>query len=113
MEQMPPQVDLEELERALAAGAQLLDVREPDEYVEVRVPQATLIPLASVPDDLDRIIGLAKSERLYVICAAGGRSNRAAAYLRTAGVDAVNVVGGTNAWHQAGKPVESGTAGTS
>jgi rhodanese-related sulfurtransferase len=110
MNQMPPQVDLDELEAALQSGHPLLDVREPDEFAEARVPQARLIPLMQVPDEVDSIAEFAGTGPLYVICAAGGRSNRAAAFLRAQGVDAINVMGGTNAWLQAGKPVNTGTA---
>jgi rhodanese-related sulfurtransferase len=123
MNQMPPQVDLDELEVALQSGHPLLDVREPDEFAEARVPQARLIPLMQVPDQVGSIAELSGTGPLYVICAAGGRSNRAAAFLRAQGIDAVNVMGGTNAWLQAGKPFdtgplhasepESGTAGPS
>jgi rhodanese-related sulfurtransferase len=111
MDQMPPQIDLDGLHVALEAGAPLLDVREEDEYAEARVASAVLVPLATVPDQLDAIRSLAGTQTLYVICAAGGRSNRAAAFLRGQGIDAVNVAGGTNAWLQSGRHVESGTAG--
>jgi rhodanese-related sulfurtransferase len=106
MNQMPPQVDLDELQAALESGNPLLDVREPDEFGLCRVPQAQLVPLATVPDNLPFIQSMAGKETLYVICASGGRSNRAAAFLRANGIDAVNVMGGTNAWHQSGLPVE-------
>ncbi len=110
MNQMPPQVDIDALMAALDGGARLIDVREPDEYAEFRVAQAQLIPLMSVPDQLDAIVEFAGAEPLYVICAAGGRSNRAAAFLRTHGIDAINVVGGSNEWLQRGLPVVSGSA---
>ncbi len=108
MNQMPPQVDLDELTVALQSGKPLLDVREADEFGSVRVPQAQLVPLASVPENLSIIEAMSGGGTLYVICASGGRSNRAAAFLRANGIDAVNVMGGTNAWHQLGLPVESG-----
>ncbi len=107
MNQMPPQVDLDELNAALQAGHPLLDVREPDEFAAVRVPQAQLVPLMAVPANVDDIRTLAGSGPLYVICAAGARSNRAAAFLREQGIDAINVMGGTNAWYQLGMPVDS------
>jgi rhodanese-related sulfurtransferase len=105
MDQMPPQVDLDDLHAALEAGFPLLDVREPDEFAAVRVPQAKLVPLMAVPEQLEAIQDMAQAGTLYVICASGGRSNRAAAFLRANGIDAVNVVGGTNAWHHMGMPV--------
>jgi rhodanese-related sulfurtransferase len=107
MDQMPPQVDLDELDTALQAGHPLLDVREPDEFAAVRVPQAKLVPLMTVPDELETIRHMAASGPLYVICASGGRSNRAAAFLRGHGIDAINVMGGTNAWYQLGRPVSA------
>ncbi|HLT68969.1 MAG TPA: rhodanese-like domain-containing protein [Acidimicrobiales bacterium] len=46
---------------------------------------------------------------VYVICAAGARSRRAAEVMRARGVDAVNVAGGTNAWIDAGFEVARGS----
>jgi rhodanese-related sulfurtransferase len=112
MDQMPPQVDLDELNTALKAGHPLLDVRELDEFSAVRVPQAQLVPLMSVPDQLECIRELAGAGPLYVICASGGRSNRAAAFLRGHGIEAVNVMGGTNAWYQLGNPVDTSAVDT-
>jgi rhodanese-related sulfurtransferase len=111
MDQMPPQVDLDELNMALQQGSPLLDVREPDEFAAVRVPQAKLVPLMTVPDNLEEIRSMAGDGPLYVICAAGGRSNRAAGFLRGQGIDAINVMGGTNAWYQLGMPVISDDSG--
>ncbi len=108
MNQMPPQADIDALVVALEAGARLIDVREPDEYAEFRVAQARLIPLMTVPDEVGTIADFAGAEPLYVICAAGGRSNRAAAFLRDHGIDAINVIGGSNEWLQRGLPVAAG-----
>jgi rhodanese-related sulfurtransferase len=43
-----------------------------------------------------------------VICKVGGRSRKAAEFLRARGIDAVNVAGGTLAWIEAGEPVVTG-----
>jgi rhodanese-related sulfurtransferase len=100
-----PEIDVGELARAREAGAPLIDVREPDEYSEAHVPGATLVPLATVPEQL----GLVPTEgTVYVICAVGGRSRRAAEFYRTRGIDAVNVAGGTRAWIEAGHAVSVG-----
>ena len=100
-----PEVDVDELQDRLAGGAVLLDVREPDEVDEVRVPGGIRIPLQSVPERMDE---LPSDGTLYVICALGGRSRAAAEFLLTNGIDAVNVAGGTNAWVAADFPTESG-----
>lgn len=105
---MPPQVDVDALVVALQGGAPLIDVREPNEYDEFHVPEAHLVPLMTVPDSVDEIRAIAAGVPLYVICAAGGRSNRAAAFLRQHGVDAINVMGGSNEWLQRGLPTVAG-----
>jgi len=104
-EEQVPEVDVDELASRLAEGAPLLDVREPHEVEEVRVPGGLRIPLQSVPDRLDAIPA---AGILYVICAVGGRSRAAAEFLRNQGIDAVNVAGGTNAWVAADFDTESG-----
>ena len=101
-----PEIDVNELEARRAEGAVLFDVREPDEYEDAHVPGAVLVPLATVPEKLD---DFPTEGPVYVICAVGGRSRRAAEYLRRTGVDAVNVAGGTKAWLAAGKPHSRGT----
>lgn len=100
-----PEVDIAEAARRRDGGTFVVDVREPDEYVDGHVPGAPLIPLATVPD---RIGDLPRDEQILVICKSGGRSHRAAEFLRAQGFDAVNVAGGTMAWIEAGHPVETG-----
>ena len=100
-----PEIDIPALADLHASGPMLIDVREPDEYTEAHVPGATLIPLATVPEHLDQV---PRDGTVYVICAVGGRSRRAAEYYRTQGIDAVNVAGGTMAWMEAGQPTSSG-----
>jgi rhodanese-related sulfurtransferase len=101
-----PEIDVESLERFLAAGAPLIDVRQPDEYAEVHVPGAVLIPLAQVPERVDEV---PRDAPVYVICRSGNRSRTASAFLIEQGIDATNVAGGTLAWLQAGKPAATGT----
>lgn len=98
------EVTVDDLARALADGARLIDVREPHEYEEAHVPGAQLVPLATVPDNVDLFRGDGPT---YVICAAGGRSMRAAEFVAAQGVEAVNVAGGTKAWIASGRDVES------
>jgi rhodanese-related sulfurtransferase len=101
-----PEVDVAELAPLHAAGVTLIDVREPDEYDEAHVPGAQLIPLATVPDRLAEVA--AHEGTVYVICAKGGRSYRAAEFYRANGIDAVNVAGGTGAWIEAGESTTTG-----
>lgn len=105
-----PEIDIDELDRRRAAGAAIFDVREPDEHEEVRIPGAVLVPLATVPDSVGQFRDAAAGSAVCVVCAVGGRSAQAVGFLRACGVDAVNVAGGTKAWHQSGRPVETGPA---
>jgi rhodanese-related sulfurtransferase len=100
-----PEIEVDELERHMAGGAPVFDVRETDEWETAHIDGATLVPLSTVPES----VGDFPSDRtVYVICAKGGRSARAVEFLRAEGVDAVNVAGGMGAWHQSGKPSSSG-----
>jgi rhodanese-related sulfurtransferase len=99
------EIDVEQLADRLATGARLIDVREPDEYVDGHVPGAVLVPLATVPDHLDAFAG---DGPVYVICRTGGRSMRAAEFVAQQGIDAVNVAGGTMAWIASGRDTVGG-----
>jgi rhodanese-related sulfurtransferase len=101
-----PEIDVAALADRRAAGAPVIDVREPDEYDEVHVPGARLIPLGEVADRAGEV---PSDETVYVICKSGARSRRAAEHLRAAGYDAVNVAGGTMAWVEAGHEVATGS----
>ena len=103
-----PQVGFEELARALEAGSPLVDVRMPDEYEEMHVAGAVLIPLPELAQRADEV---PKGERVYVICASGGRSLAAAEALNNAGWDTVSVAGGTKGWAAEGRPVLTGPEG--
>lgn len=100
-----PQIDVGQLAEARAAGAFVLDVRQPDEYEQAHVPGAVLIPLAEVPD---RVAEVPATGPVYVICRSGARSQRAAEHLRALHLDARNISGGTLAWIEAGHAVVSG-----
>lgn len=73
--------------------------------------QAVHIPMGDVPSRLGEVDAQAT---VYVMCHAGGRSQRVAQYLARNGYRAVNVSGGMLAWSAAGRPVvtDGGGAGT-
>jgi rhodanese-related sulfurtransferase len=100
----PSEATPNEAEAALASGgAVLLDVREPWEYEQKHIPGSVLIPLAELPQRLRELPG---DRDIYVHCRIGGRSARAVEFLRDAGWPrSVNVLGGIEAWEEAGLPV--------
>lgn len=75
----------------------LLDVRQPREYEESRIPGATLIPL---PQLSDRLQELNTEKPVLTYCAIGGRSRAAAQLLAGQGFKEVyNLKGGIKAWN--------------
>lgn len=85
-------------------GAVLIDVREQWEHDELRIPGGTLMPLGEIPGRVDEVPA---GRPVYLYCRNGGRSGRAAEYLRDHGRPlAFNVAGGIEAWTEAGLPVE-------
>ena len=100
-----PEVDVDELESAMADGAPVVDVRQPEEYDAGHVPGARLIPLSEVAL---RASEVAADGPVYVVCLSGSRSLKAAEFYRRKGIDARSVAGGTKAWVESGRPVVRG-----
>jgi molybdopterin/thiamine biosynthesis adenylyltransferase/rhodanese-related sulfurtransferase len=74
----------------------LLDVREPDEYAAAHIEGSRLIPLQTLPDQLD---SLPKDQEILIHCKSGRRSAKAVELLLENGFTAVkNVEGGIDAW---------------
>ncbi len=74
----------------------LIDVREPDEHATASIPGARLIPLGSLPSQLD---SLPRDREILVHCKSGGRSAKAVKLLLDHGFTQVkNVTGGIDAW---------------
>ena len=103
-----PEIDVVELAERREEGAVVIDVRQPEEWLEVRVPGAVLIPLDEVVERVDEV---PTTGTVYVICGRGPRSARAVEHYRSVGIDAVNVAGGTVAWADEGFPTDSGPGG--
>jgi rhodanese-related sulfurtransferase len=102
---MVREADIDTFAAALAAGAAVVDVRDPEEYVAGHVPGALLVPLNTLPH---RMQDLPSARPLYIICASGARSAAAAEWLGRGGLDAVSVAGGTGAWMRTGRQVVRG-----
>jgi rhodanese-related sulfurtransferase len=89
-------------------GAFLLDVREDDEWMAGRAPDAMHVRLGDLSARADEV---PRDREVYVICRAGSRSAYAAQALMGAGWNVINVSDGMNGWAAAGRPMvsESGT----
>ncbi|STC68867.1 rhodanese-like domain-containing protein [Corynebacterium pilosum] len=85
-------------------NAQLIDVREVDEFEEVHAKGAVNLPLSNLTHLADKID---PDQPIYLICRSGGRSAQAAEYLENVrGWEAINVLGGTTEWVEQGLPTE-------
>lgn len=82
----------------------IIDVREPYEYQESRIPGVILMPMNSVPQRLDEI---PRDKTVVVMCRSGNRSSRVVQFLRQQGFTNVhNMAGGILAWSRAGYSTE-------
>lgn len=100
----PLETEVAEARAARAAGAAFLDVREAQEWATGCCPDATCLALsAGTPPMLDW--ARAQPGPIYVICAGGARSLRAAQALRGAGIPATSVRGGMQQWRSQGGAV--------
>ena len=77
-------------------GAILLDVRTADEYSEYHIDGSMNIPLGNLESIVQIITN--KATPLYVHCLSGGRSARAAAFLKGKGYTDVHDIGGISAY---------------
>lgn len=99
-----PEIDGKELALRLkdTDPPELIDVREPHEFVAGRLPGARLIPLGQLPDRLGEI---PRDRPIVLICRSGNRSAQATRFLQARGYQVLNLQGGMLRWSG---PVESG-----
>ena len=97
------------MQEALAkreAGAFILDVRQPDEWNTVHIPDATLIPLDQLAA---RVSELPRDREIVVVCRSGNRSATGRDILLEAGFTQVtSMAGGVTEWGAVGYPTVSG-----
>lgn len=102
-----PMLDVEELKSRIDENAvTVLDVRQPAEWSEGVIPEATLITGAEVPS---RAREISADKPLAVICGGGYRSAVLASFLdrEDLGLEIFQVRGGMTAWMQSDFPVTS------
>ncbi len=101
-----PSVPPTDAQRMVETGALLVDVREIDEYQQVRIPGATLMPLSTLGETYRR---LPTDRPVVLYCRSGARSaNAVAALSGQAGfTNAYNLEGGILEWFEEGLPIST------
>ena len=96
----PLEIMPQEASRRIAADeGVLIDVREPAEFAIAHIEGSRLIPMQSVPVELQMLERLADKSRLLVLCHHGVRSLHVVAWLRNEGVEnCYSVAGGIDRW---------------
>jgi hydroxyacylglutathione hydrolase len=101
-----PDVQPDALEEMLAAGAELVDVRNSSEYVAGHLAGAANVPLGRLSERVDE---LPRDRTLVVHCQMGGRASVAIGLLASRGfTDVRHLAGDYAGWTQAARPVEKG-----
>ncbi len=90
-------MSLEDFEKIYQSeeDVKILDVREVDEYAGGHIPEADNLPLSELGA---KPLNLNKEDHYYVICAAGGRAQRASNYLNQQGYNTTYLTSGMNSW---------------
>ncbi len=81
----------------------LLDVREPQEYEEFKIPGAVNVPLSQLfmPGSQEKI---PKGKKIVTVCSHGNRSMVATFALAQKGIESTSLVGGMAGWNQVLNP---------
>ena len=100
-----PEMTVQELKQLMDSGTDdfiLLDVRNPNEFEIAKIDGSVLIPLGDLESGagVNKVKELVNGHRLIAHCKLGGRSAKALAILKEAGIEGINVKGGINAWSQ-------------
>jgi phage shock protein E len=76
--------------------ALIVDVRTPKEFAGGHIPHAVNVPVSSIKDLEGKTMG--KDQPLYLYCASGARSSRAAQFMKSRGYTQVVNMGGIGSY---------------
>jgi len=97
----PLELTPQETKKRIESGDRIewIDVREPQEFAAARIEGSHLVPMQSVPADLQRLEAMADEADLAILCHHGVRSLNVAAWLRQHGIEnCFSVAGGIDRW---------------
>ena len=97
---LPLEISVDEAAVLRNSGAFILDVREPEEWVEYHIPGATLIPLTQLENRLNEVPA---DQDIVVVCRSGNRSQIGRDILQDAEYEtSTSMAGGMKDWMAAG-----------
>lgn len=86
----PNQIDCPQARQMVSQGAQLVDVRSPQEFAQGAIPGSKNIPLQTIQMAKE---ALDASKPVIVYCVSGARSSQAQMYLENMGFNSVHNLG--------------------
>ena len=86
----PNQIDCPQARQMVSQGAQLVDVRTPQEFAQGAIPGSKNIPLQAIQKATE---ALDRSKPVIVYCVSGARSSQAQMFLENMGFDSVHNLG--------------------
>ena len=102
----PAEITVSQAAEKRNQGAFILDVRQPEEWVDGHIPGSTLIPLAELES---RVAEVPADKEVVVVCRSGNRSATGRDILKKAGlVEVTSMAGGVTQWKAQGLPIETG-----
>ncbi|MFQ5533021.1 MAG: rhodanese-like domain-containing protein [Candidatus Methylomirabilales bacterium] len=97
-------IDVEQAKTLIDKGFKVIDVREPSEWDQGHIPNATHVPLNTL---LAKAQELLAEDNLIFVCAEGVRSAVACEVAAAVGrTNLYNLEGGTVAWARMGNPLD-------
>jgi rhodanese-related sulfurtransferase len=98
---LPLEITAQQVKAKLDQGEKLhlIDVREPNEFAIASIANAVLVPMRSVPGELQDLEKRADEAPLIVFCHHGVRSMNVVHWLREQGLESCqSMMGGIEAW---------------
>jgi rhodanese-related sulfurtransferase len=99
--EIPYEVAPQTVRQRIEAGEKVafIDVREPGEFQQARIEGAELIPMRTVPAQLQHLEALSDDANLVVYCHHGVRSLQVVNWLREQGITSCqSMIGGIDRW---------------
>jgi rhodanese-related sulfurtransferase len=104
---LPLEITPVEVQRLIDAGekVRLIDVREPEEFAVAKIQGADLVPMQTIPANLQSLEAKSDEYTLMVFCHHGVRSLNVVNWLRRNGLEACqSISGGIDLWSRTVDP---------